>query len=250
MLLSLPFNTQFATILLFTIIAYWSRLPGVGIPHPFFIIYSMDFVDFFTMLIAVNVGSFQGAIFTIFCNLASRASGTFPKWDAVLLDALFQSILCFICPIIFSITGNLLFTMLCFTVLRDVMYFLVWFIYPRWGFAYHIMLTIVAAVTIITINTFYTKLFGDFLFQLLEKGVKFNWILFLFTTIVILIFYISVFGLSKRKKKKKRRLLKKIITTVKHVPEESYPNKISPEKDVFVSADKELEDFSRIKKLI
>jgi len=199
----LPFNVQTASLMLFAIIAFWSRLPGVGIPHPFFIIYSLDLVDVFTLLVAINIGSFQGALFTIFCNLGSRLVGVYPGWDGVMFDALFQSILAFICPFIYSVTGNLLLTMTCFTVLREIMFFSLWFVYPRWSFAQEIVKTLTCGGIVFLANTFYTKLFGDFFLNAIEKGVAFNWVLFIFATIVILVFGIAVFGLSPSKAMKK-----------------------------------------------
>ena len=63
-ILTLPFNAIYATILLFSLISFWSRLPGVCIYEPVSIIYLMDFVDIFSIIIAIYIGPAQGATFS------------------------------------------------------------------------------------------------------------------------------------------------------------------------------------------
>lgn len=77
-ILCLPFSALYATIFLFALIAFWSRMPGVGVPHPFYILYNADVVDIFTLLISINVGIFPAIVFTVFCNMWSRMVGVYP----------------------------------------------------------------------------------------------------------------------------------------------------------------------------
>ena len=62
---------------------------------------------------------------------------------------------------------------------------------------------IVIVIALMVINSFYMKVFGNFFDKLLDKGVVFSWTLFLFATVIILIFAIVVFGFSPKKTTKK-----------------------------------------------
>ena len=73
-ILSLPFSKVNATLFLFALIGFWSRLPGVGMPHPFFILYNMDFIDVFSIIIAVNLGGPTAALFSISIGLGKKTS--------------------------------------------------------------------------------------------------------------------------------------------------------------------------------
>jgi len=93
-LITLPFSNAWTTIFLFTLISYWSRLPGCGIRTPFFALYLADVVDLFSMIIAINIGGFIAAVFSAFCNLASRIGGVTPPWNGVINLTIIQALVC------------------------------------------------------------------------------------------------------------------------------------------------------------
>jgi hypothetical protein len=197
-LVTLPFGGATASIFLFALIAYWSRLPGVGIYNPLTIIYQMDVVDIFSLLIALHIGPIQGVIFTLFANYASRAAGVFPEWPAVIKDGLAQSMACVIVGVFAPfLGGNIIAAAIIYTLLRELGFFLLWIVWPPWGLAKQVMIHISQGGVVLLINTFYATMLGDFMGGVLQKGVAFNWMLFFFATGVILLFYLTVFNKSK-----------------------------------------------------
>jgi hypothetical protein len=197
-ILSLPFSADKASVFLFAIVALWSRLPGVGMPSPMYILYFLDLVDFFSLIIAVNIGGIEGAIFTICLNLGSRIVGVFPSWIGVMKDAIAQGVTCLIIPFVYSLTGGDIFmTMIWYSVIRILMFIPLRILPVETTLPQFIVMLFAAGGAQLAINAAYVKLFGNFFNNLLQEGVAFNWILFFFVTLVILIFYISVFGKSK-----------------------------------------------------
>lgn len=205
-LLTFPFSTTTATVFLFLIIAFWSRLPGVGIPHPFFILYNADLVDVFSMIIAINIGGFQGAIFSVTANLLSRAVGVWPDWGAVISDCFSMAIVCFIIPFVHAATGShILLTMTLFTLLRAIIWVPLDLIFYPIGPVQYIIEWVISISSLIFINGIYAQFFGGFFTRLLEQGVQFNWILFFIVTAVILIVYFTNKKPSAKPKAKKKK---------------------------------------------
>ncbi len=189
-LITLPFNSVYATLFLFTLIGFWTRLPGVGAPHPFWILYNMDLIDVFSIIIAINLGGPTGAMFALFTNIWSRFCGVWPDWLPVMKDSIFQAILCLFMPIIYALTGSLLATTVAFTVGRSLLFITVGMFVPHRGIIEQIFAEIQFQATLLFINGMYVMFFGNFFSNLLEKGVQFSWILFLFATAVIVVAYI------------------------------------------------------------
>ena len=200
-LLTLPFNPVYATVFLFTLIAFWSRLPGVGIIDPSYIIYLADFVDLFSLIVAINIGGFYGGLVALFGNIISRFCGVYPMWYMVVEDAIGQFIVCLMIPFIHvALGGDIFISMIIYTVLRVVIILPVdFFLYPASKVQWLIEV-VVGLVGVFIINGFYAKTFGGFFDNLLKSGVNFSWPLFFFVTIVILLFYLFVFGRSTSKK--------------------------------------------------
>jgi Sec-independent protein translocase protein TatA len=198
MILFLPFNPLYATIILFGIIAFWSRLPGVGMYSPFYILYFLDFVDFFSLILAVHIGGFQAAIFSATINLGSRMVGVTPSWLGVFKDTIAQFLTCLIIPYIHVLTGGDIFiSMIWYSVIRLLWFFPMRLLPVETSFPQFLSILVVGEGSLIIINGLYVKLFGGFLNRLLLSGATFSWVLFLFVTAVILVFYISLFGSSK-----------------------------------------------------
>jgi len=215
-------------------------LPGVGIPHPLFILYNTDFVDLFALLLTVNLGVHWGIALVVFGNMWSRLCGVHPEWGAVMSDTLSLSTSCLFMPWIHPLVGgNILMSMIVFTGIRWV-FWQVYdvFVWPQvWAnFMHKVMLTLIGVPVIFAINAFYAKVFGNFFDNLLKSGVVFNWILFFFVTAVITIFYLSVFGFSKKHSKAVKKTVRKVIK-----------RRIIKTKDTAIR-DTEIEDMNRIKR--
>ncbi len=211
LILFLPFSTAWATVMLYSIISFWSRLPGVGTPSPFYVLYLTDLVDFFSLIIAINIGGIPAAIFTLLINLVSRACGVFPYWMAVFEDAVAQAIVCLIIPFIHVATGgNILVSMIWYTVLRLIINIPLYIVLPDpTPFPQFIVEVFVVGAALVAINAFYAQLFGKFFDNLLQSGIEFNWLLFLFVTIIIFAAKHAFFR-KKHRIKKPSKIDKKI----------------------------------------
>jgi len=252
-ILVLPFSPERASVFLFAIVALWSRLPGVGMPSPMYILYFMDLVDFFSLIIAINIGGIEGAIFTICLNLGSRVVGVFPSWLGVCKDAIAQGITCLIIPFVHALTGQDIFiTMIWYSVIRILLFIPMRILPTETTLPQFIVMIFAGGTAQLVINAAYVKLFGSFFNSLLQKGVEFNWLLFLVVTAVILIFYISVFNKSKTirtlpyLKMALRCIMRKLFLGRRHNPQIARKGKNSLEAAFNASSD-DMEDMRRIK---
>ena len=198
-LITLPFNAVHATVFLFGLIAFWSRLPGVAVKDPSYILYLADFVDLFSLIIAVNLGGFYGGIFALIFNILPRVCGFYPLWYMVIEDGIGQFLVCLIIPFFHAaFGGDILISMIIYTILRVVIILPVdFFLYPASKVQW-IIEVVVGLFALFIINGFYAKVFGGFFDGLLKQGVHFSWLLFLFATVIILVFYIAVFRRSEK----------------------------------------------------
>jgi len=232
-LIMLPFNILYATVALFMLIAFWSRLLGVSIPHPFFILYHTDLVDLFALILAINLGPGPAIFVVFFGNLWSRACGVYPEWGAVFSDTLSMSTTCLLSPLFFALTGgDILMTMIIFTFVR----FLLWQPFDMLFFpvsiAQKVMMWIVELPAMMIINSLYAQFFGGFLDGLLQSGAVFSWPLFFIATIVILVFYILLFGQSKNVgMKQSLSFAKKVVKNVKKKAAKKQPKKRDSQMD-------------------
>ncbi len=187
----LPFNTQMATLLLFTLIAFWSRLPGVAVNDPTWLLYCADLIDVFSMIIAINIGGMQGAIFAFVTNVVPRFCGFYPVWISVMYDAIAQFIVCLMIPFIhIALGGDILISMSVYTLIRIIIIMPIsYFLYPR-PLVRWILEWISGLFGVFLANVFWAKLFGDYFDGLLARGAGFDWLLFLFATVVMLVFYL------------------------------------------------------------
>ncbi len=185
---SLPFSQVAATFFLFMLVSYWSRIPGVGFPTPLYFLYLADLVDFFALIVAINLGPIYGCIIVIFANIASRANGVFPRWQAVLKDTFALCIACFlIVPIHQTLGGDIFISMIIFNLIRILMFIPMRIVPGSSPFPQFIIEFVTVVPLSFIINGMYARFFGDFFDSLMKEGVKFNWILFAGVTAVILI---------------------------------------------------------------
>ncbi|MBT3464727.1 hypothetical protein HOD20_04250 [archaeon] len=193
---NLPFNPATSSIILFGLIAFWSRLPGVGTPPPGDWLAMLDVVDIFSLIIAINISGMKGAIFSLVINISSRVVGSFPSWISVLKDTVAQFVVCLIVPFIYNLVGqNIIVTTIWYSILRFIIVFALRVFYAESPWFFAVFAIIGAGIVQAFINSFYAGLFGNFFDNLLKSGIKFSWILFLFATVVI--FLIKYFSENK-----------------------------------------------------
>jgi hypothetical protein len=212
-IITLPFNEIRATLYLFALIAYWSRIPAVGIDSPGSVTYALDIVDVLAFLISINVGGAEGAAFQAAVNFVSRFAGVVPRWETVVKDALTQSVSCLLIPFILPMLGNdLVKGMIWYTSIRWVLFIPLRFVEPTprpWPVFIYKFISIQTSTVLV--NAFYTKYFGWFFDSLLKNGMHFHWGLFLFTTLVIFLAKTFFFGSSGLKMLNYRYWLKVIL---------------------------------------
>lgn len=198
-ILLLPFNPLYATLFLFSIIAFWSRLPGVCIMEPLPIMYMMDFIDILAIVIAIKVNPVLGGFFAFFWTLFPRMAGIMYPYLAIFKDALILGLLAMLSPIVYTMTGSLLVTVMAFSIIRIPGLILFNLILPHRPFVEHTIRITLSGIALTFVNSFYAKIFGGFFTDLLEKGVAFNWILFLIVTFVVISFATAFLGFSPKK---------------------------------------------------
>ena len=133
--------------------------------------------------------------------------------------------------------GDLVLVILIYSVVRPIYFFLMNFLWPRSSVIERLITSIGAGFCVFIINAFYAKLFGSFFENLLQKGVAFSWTLFLFASLVILIFAVTVFGFSPKKTGKS--IGRKVVKIAKRgIRKEHGPNQ---------EQDNEFNEMKRIK---
>jgi len=239
-ILTLPFNALYATIFLFTLIGFWSRLPGSGVNDPTWILYCLDLIDIFALVIAINLGGFAGGFFVLFANTIPRFAGFYPLWRSVLYDSGSQFVTCLIIPFIHVWTGgNIFVTMIWYTTIRVIICMpLSYLFYPR-PFVRWIIEWVTSIWAVYFANGLYAKLFGNHFDKLLERGAQFDWVLFFVATAVIVVFAVAVFGFSP--KKTVRNAGRNIVKIARNVKKK---------KTTTNNDDEDIKEIRKIKKMI
>jgi len=241
-LITLPLNTQTATVFLFLLVAYWSRIPGCGIPTPWFVLYQADLVDMFTMLVAINIGPGSAIAFTMFANIASRAAGTFPTWTGVITDACGQSFASLLMPFIHAMTGNVFTDMIIYTMIRRTGFLVGHFVYPQFSSFLYLLIAIwpMATATSLAINAFYGKYFGFYFDGLMHEGVKFNWIMFIIATAIVITMWRLMVGKRTSKYLHQGVLMKKVVKKVTGHKEVKKPTQVVIEDEELIGQVKQI----------
>jgi len=184
----LPFNQTYSTLFMFAIISFWSRLPGVGIPSPMLFLYFMDVIDFFSVIISINIGGMAGGVFSLFINMSSRLCCVYPEWIGVTKDSLAQFISCLLIPVFLPYIGNNIeYGIIFYTIARTIVYG-IFRVIPDGTSPVQFWVYDIIGITFVIffINIIYARLFGQFFNALLQGGVSFNWFLFIGVTIAII----------------------------------------------------------------
>lgn len=190
----IPFNQKIAAILLFSLLCFWSRLVTMLNDY----IKDLDVIDFFSVLISINIGALQGAVFA-FLNLSiPRFFGRVEPIAYVFKDAVAMAVAALLTPIVYSLTHqNLLLTMYIYTVMRYVFYLAQTISFDRSELGLDITYCFIGPWIAYFMNTIMVKVFGGALDEVFKKGIVVSKELFLFVTIVILI-YISISYIVKK----------------------------------------------------
>lgn len=198
LLLAFP-APKIATLLLFAIVALWSRVPAMMTMFT----RDTEVVDFFTVIISLNMGPLIGGIFGAGLILFSRIFG--PLED---LDYTFKESICFFVGAFFSYYvyawagANVMITMFSFTFIRYAFYPVLDLITtPNKVFLTLIILAISAPVAVVS-NLLWVNLFGDALNRIFEKGAVISWELLLFVTGAVLVFFFASKFLFREEQKR------------------------------------------------
>ena len=202
-----PFNSKAATILLFWYISMWSRIPTLVSDFT----KDFDVLDFFTVIIAVNVDSiFSGVyagLFAFSLWTITRIFGPDEPLAFTITESVAFFFAGFLTPIVYHFTGhNLLVTMLTFTAIRYLGIFIFVAIFFK-NFIIYTTISLLCGIPIAFImNKVVIKLFAPFFSTVFETGLKFNFPLFLFGIILTIgAYYIPKYMLDRNYFKKKMR---------------------------------------------
>ncbi|MFT4304143.1 MAG: hypothetical protein ACMXYG_06255 [Candidatus Woesearchaeota archaeon] len=187
-LVTFPIYHTLSVVLLFALIAFWSRIPGTSIPSPLWVLYMIDLVDLFSLIVAINISGPAGALLAFFGNFVPRIGGITPAWSDVIKDSIIQPLICLIMPFIYAIVQDITVCMVIYTLLRQIGFFIANFVYPEYGsFPQYVILFIAYTTTQTLINYLYGKYFGAFFDTIIKEGIKFNIWLFIITVVIVII---------------------------------------------------------------
>ncbi len=185
-LLLLPINTFWSVIMLFGLIAFWSRIPCMISAFT----KDLEVVDFFTVLIAIHVGGLFGGLFGLTIMFFSRIFGPREWFLYTLKDALSIFVGGLLSPWLYALWGNnALYTIYTFTVIRYVMYLLLTLILEPEVIGMEIGISISSIFVAYISNTLVMKFFEKTLSKVFENGTQFSLELFIFSTAIVGFFY-------------------------------------------------------------
>lgn len=181
-------NPTRAALLAFSLLALWSRIPCFYND----VVKDLEFLDFFTALVAINLGWKTGAIFGMGTFVLSAMVGRGEKPDYVLGDTICFFLGGLATPFLYAyFDGNLVHTMYAFTAIRYGFYFLVVLIvFPALAI-YVANLLMMGIIVAYTSNTFLATYIGDVGAPLFEAGMGIDMNLI---TILVIIFCYLVAG--------------------------------------------------------
>lgn len=172
---------QIATLLLFAIVAMWSRIPAL------MTIFTKDVecVDFLTVIIAIHMGGLTGAIFGSSIILFTRIFGPTEDLDYTIKESVCFFAGAFVSLGVFKLTGNVTITMFSFTFIRYTLYpCLTLVTQPGKVFMDLVILSVSAPIAVFS-NLLLLRLTGPALDRIFAKGAIVSWELLLFVTAII-----------------------------------------------------------------
>jgi hypothetical protein len=186
-LLMFPFSQFWATIMLFALICFWSRIPAL------ISMFTKEFevIDFFTVMIAIHVNGLFAAVFGAFLMMFTRIFGPREWFIFTVKNSIGIFIGGLLTPLFYSLTGSALYTMYCFTIVRYILLIITTIIIEPEYLMLEIGISSVAIFMAFFLNTVIMKTFEPVLNRVMASGVVFDWSIFFFATIVIGFFYAS-----------------------------------------------------------
>lgn len=212
-LLVFPFSQFWATIILFGLICFWSRIPCLISMFT----KDLEVIDFFVVALALHIGGVFAGIFGAVIMLFSRLFGPNEWYMYTIKDAICLLVCGILTPLIFLIWGSQLYTLYTFTIVRYVLYIILTIILEPEYLTLELGLCAACILEAFLTNTLMDRFFGNALNSVLERGVQFNLTLFFFATVVIGFFYF----VSRAAKWLEVRRMKKVEAGLE--PEEKPP---------------------------
>jgi len=194
-LLTYSFFPTLSVVLFFALIGLWSRIQCMTNP----ITKDLEMIDFFSVMIALNVSAFAGAFYAGGLLLFSHFFSKIERPRYAIYDSIALFIAALATPLIYSyLGGNLLLTMYAYSVIRYLVrgvFFLSLWAGELPGLMPSILINIgIAYLT----NTVYVLLFGNYITKMFTQGFKIHWGFFLFA-----IFILGFVGFTKWLRKQK-----------------------------------------------
>lgn len=172
----------FGMIVLFFLIALWSRIPCLISTFT----KDMECIDFFTVMLAINLGGATGGFFGFTAMLFSRIFGPEEWLPFTIKDAFSLLFAGIITPAMYYATGgNFIYTMYGFTIVRYVLYLVFTYFFEREAMMLELGYCAVGIVTAYITNTIYGLYLEPLLSPLFEEGVSLNWGFFFVMTLII-----------------------------------------------------------------
>ncbi len=195
--LALP-APKLATLLLFGIVALWSRIPAMMTMFT----RDVEVVDFFTVIIAINMGGLVAALFGSLLILFSRIFGPLEDLDYTIKESVCFFVGAFFSLAVHNLFGNVMWTMFSFTFIRYGFYPVLDLVTTPGKVWLTVIILVVSAPVAVISNLLLVNLFGDALDAIFAKGAVLSWELLLFVTAVIAgFFFVSKFLFREEQKR-------------------------------------------------
>jgi len=180
----------------------------------------LDVIDFFSVLIAINLGGIPAAFFAAFNLALPRFFGPVEPLNYTIKDSVSMFGAALFTPMWYSITGHsLLITMYMFTFHRYLHYIVLDLLFDQQSIGFDMSYCCIGLPTAYFMNTIIVKVIGEGMDQMMKKGIVVSKEIFLFTTLIIILIY----AIGEYKKKRKEKVVKKspvLAKKPKRKPEE------------------------------
>jgi len=148
----------------------------------------LDTIDFFAVVIAIYLdtplsGIYAG-LFSVFVMMFSRLFGPDEDVTLTITESVTFFIISVFVPYIYLITDNLFYTLITFTILRYIIDQIIVTIFFRHLFWYGVFYFIIGPPIAYIMNKIMVLVFGQFFKTVFETGLRFNFPLFIFASLL------------------------------------------------------------------
>jgi hypothetical protein len=183
----IPFHPLAATLLMFSIICLWSRIPALISAFT----KDLEVIDFFTVFIALNIGGVAGGIFGAANLLFSRLFGPLEWPYYTVKDAISIFAGGFLSPIVFVYTNDILITMYIFTLIRYALYLLLTVLIEFEALLLEVGICAISIFVAFASNTITVSVFGSVIDSVLQTGLQVNLTLIGFVAAIVILMSLS-----------------------------------------------------------